>query len=424
MAIHPFRIFFVISILLLGVWGCSRPQADSSSEMPPRPVKTRLIRFESATETRHYPGVVAPATETRLAFRVGGPLIRFDVKIGQQMRKGDLIAELDPRDYRIQVRRLEANLAEARAFLRAMKAGDRPEDIASLAAEHNAVLSRLNEAQRTYERYERLHEAHAVARATLDHVLTAYDTAKAAAEASEKALEKARKGARAEDIEAMEARILGIATELSDARNRLGDTRLSAPFDGVVYQKFVKNFDTVGSGEPIASFFDSAHPEVSIRVPESVIARLDRIRSVVCTLNLFPDQNFTGEIKEIGIRTEAANQSYPIIVSLTVPEGIDVHPGMAATVSLTFDLDTGEESLFLPLAAITTDAEKGSRVFILDPKTHRIHTTSVTTGVVRDDQIRILQGLRQGDEVVTAGARFLRTGQEVRRLSQEKLVIQ
>jgi multidrug efflux pump subunit AcrA (membrane-fusion protein) len=97
---------------------------------------------------------------------------------------------------------------------------------------------------------------------------------------------------------------------------------------------------------------------------------------------------------------------------------------MAATVSLTFDLDTGEESLFLPLAAITTDAEKGSRVFILDPKTHRIHTTSVTTGVVRDDQIRILQGLRQGDEVVTAGARFLRTGQEVRRLSQEKLVIQ
>lgn len=420
MPIQRFRSLFAIFFILITTWSCTRTQADTPVTATIRPVKVMVIQSESATRTRQYPGVVAPATETRLAFRVGGPLIRFDVKIGQRVHKGDLIAQIDPRDYQIQVRRLMASFAEARAALKAMKTGARPEDIASLTAEHGAALSRLNEARLNFERYERLYKAHAAAKATFDNAQAAFDTAKAAAEAAEKALEKARKGARVEDIEAMEARITGISVALADARNRLADTRLTAPFDGVIHQKFVENFETVADGTPIVSFFDTNRPEVTIRVPESVIAHPERITRVTSTLDLFPQTVLSGEIKEIGTRAEAANQSYPLTVSLTALEPMDIHPGMAATVQVSIATDANTSGLFLPLAALANHTGDTSKVFILDPETQTVHPVPVATGQVREDRIEILKGLSEGDEVVSAGARFLRPGQKVRRLMVKK----
>lgn len=108
----------------------------------------------STNEIRSFPGLVKAASDTKLAFRVGGPLIQFDVRIGQRVVKGDVIARIDPRDFEINVMRLTATLDEARANLKAMRVGARAEDIALLEADLRAAQARLTEAKNSHKRYQ------------------------------------------------------------------------------------------------------------------------------------------------------------------------------------------------------------------------------------------------------------------------------
>ena len=81
-----------------------------------RPVKTIRMSAADIDEIRSFPGLVKPTREIDLAFRVGGPLIEFDVRIGQRIARGEIIARIDPRDFEIDMARISALLAESRWF--------------------------------------------------------------------------------------------------------------------------------------------------------------------------------------------------------------------------------------------------------------------------------------------------------------------
>jgi len=143
MPMKIFRIltaaFCISSFMLLA--GCSEKGVDKQPK--PRPVKVLLLDASASTETRSYPGKIRASQEVTLAFQVTGPLLELPVKEGQEVQEGEILARIDPRDFKTQVAKAASAVTEAEATLAAMKSA-RPEDIRSLKSrieEAEAVLT-------------------------------------------------------------------------------------------------------------------------------------------------------------------------------------------------------------------------------------------------------------------------------------------
>jgi RND family efflux transporter MFP subunit len=344
--------------------GCNSSNADvpEGASASPRPVKVMTVTGSDSMEYRSFPGIVKADREIDLAFRVGGPLIEYDLKIGATVKKGEIIARIDPRDFEVRVRKLSAELKAAEA--------------------------RLTDAEKDYERQKNLLDENAASQSQYDKTQMLVDTTRAG-------------------IESLKA-------DLAAARNALADTRLAAPFDGVVNRKLTENHETVSPGMPVVSLLDVSSLEVATAVPEDIIIRGTDFKQISVVLDAHTGVTIDATLKEIGRQISNTNQSYPLTVVLNVPAGLSVEPGMAATVKMRIPSETaGNEGLSLPTAAVFADADGQSCVWRLtdEMKTKKVF---VETGNLKGDAVLITSGLSIGDQVVSAGARFLVEGQTVR----------
>ncbi len=416
----------VLTVTALGTGFVMTVQGDGARAVPVpekiiRPVKIMTVSGATQYETRTFPGVIQAAREVKLAFRVGGPLVALDLDIGQQVNKGDVIARIDARDFEVNRLRLSAALDEARAGLKAMKKGARSEDIASLEAQLNAARVRLDDAERNFERQRNLLADRVIAQVEYDNAAAAMDTAKANVDVAQQELNKARTGARKEDIQAAQAGIKRLQADLQAAENALRDTWLRAPFNGYVDKQHVENFENVAPGQPIITLLDFSAVEVRTAVPEAIVVRQQEIVGVTSALDAYSGKTFAATIKEIGRKTESANQSYPLTATLSGNPNMSPQPGMAATLTLKLRKnDSRRQSLLIPATAVFADPNGRPCVWKLNMSTQRVVRTPVTTGKLRQDSIEIASGLVDGDCIVTAGARFLQPDQEVRILNSVK----
>ncbi len=379
-----------------------------------RPVKSMVIQTRPDLEKRTFPGLVEVANETRLAFRVNGTLHELNPAIGQSVKKGDLIARLDPRDFELNIQRIDASLDEAQATLRAMESGARKEDIAALTAQTDAARANLERSKKQLGRLNMLIKQQVITKSMHDQGVADYKTSKASYDAAVQNLEKARNGARQEDIDAARARIRQLEANLSAARYALEDTRLTAPFDGIINQKFIENYETVAAGHPVISIMDVSTVDVKTAIPEEVMLKRNEFNTLSCQLDAYPEIVFEARIKELGLKTNTANQSFPLTVTLTMPAPLDIQPGMTASLTIAYAEHRNDQAIYLPAAAVFADNDGTPCAWKIDPETHRVSKVAIQTRGVKDAGLIVTAGLNAGERVVTAGARFLTGGQKVR----------
>lgn len=386
-----------------------------------RPVKTVLLIQNGETEKRSYPGIAQARREVKLSFRVGGPLITFEMETGQRVSKGEVIAGIDTRDFRIRVSKLSAAIREAKSNLKVMKKGARKEDLESRTADVRASRAQLLEAELNYKRYESLFKEKAASKSIFDRMKAAYDMAKAREHASVQNLKKARKGARAEDVDAMEARIAGLKTDLRAAQNALEDTVIKCPFNGFIDKTWVENYESVVPGQPIVSVLDLGKMEVRSAIPEEMVVRKKDFTRFVCEFEAFPNQKFNATLSQVGKKTASANQSYPITLKISKKDCCRTTPGMAATVTIELNkTGTSGNGYLLPVASVFADEKGEDHIWIVDEESMKVKKVPVVLGQLAGDTIQLVSGGLPEARVVTAGAKFLRQGQKVRLLERTK----
>ncbi len=409
----------VLLALAVGALYFGLGQADrSSSEItaaPARPVRVVQVKSTPLVLSREFSGVTKELRESKLAFRVSGPLQSFNIQVGQRLAEGDVIARIDPRDFELAVVRVEAGLAEAEAGLKAMREGARAEDIAALEAKLGGAESKLHEATLFRDRFEALVKDGSVPQARFDNAAAAFAVAEAEVKVTQKQLEKARQGARIEEIEAMEAKIAGLKAQLGTAHNDLDETALRAPFPGVVSQKYVENYETVAAGHPVVSLLDCSAIDVTVGIPEGIVIQQDRFRNFVCELDAYPGRWLSATLKEVGPTIQHGKLSYPLTVTLVLPSDLVVQPGMTARVRMEIRQPSSTSTGFLlPLIATLPDDNGKPCVWVVDPKENVVHRQPVTLGEPTNDGVEVTSGLQSGQWVVIAGASLLHEGQRVR----------
>jgi len=332
------------------------PQAPS----PARPIKTMVLTANGAPDSEAFPGTVRAVRRVDLAFRVPGELLKFPVQKGQQVRKGELIARLDPRDFELAVQTLAAQLHGAEAT--------------------------LTEAQLNFQRQKELFARDMTAKVSLDQATAAFELAEA---------DRSR-----------------IEHQLAQATANLADTRLTAPFSGTIGDKMAENFENVQAGQSIVKLQDLSSLEIVVHVPENLIANSRMGDNATAVFEAFPGKRFSLLVKEIGTDAEPGTRTFPVTLVMPRPKGVTVLPGMTAEVSR--PLTSDKTALSIPVEAAFADGQGRQCVWVVDRANMTVHRSPIETGPVSGDRITVFKGLSPGDMIVTSGVHFLTPGTKVR----------
>lgn len=370
----PITLFLVFLLI-----SCGEKSAETTEEI--RPVKYETVGLATGMETYTFSGVAKAQNETNLSFKVAGILASVNVKLGDRVRKGQLIATIDPADYTIQTN----------------QAGSQKE---GAIANAKAAEAQLVNAKATYDRVAQLYENNSVA-------LSEYQQAKAALDAAQA------------QYDAANSQIKTTDQQLKAADKQVSYTRLVSPMDGVITAVEVEANEVVNAGTLIAKVSSLGRPEVEVGVPEVVINKLKIGQQATIQFSSLPKQLFEAEVAEIAFASERST-TYP--VKLKMRNAADeIRPGMAAEVRFIMGTDKGKakKEIVAPLKAIASGTD-GNYAFKLVPGNEEgiylAKRVPLDLGAITEDGYIIKDGLSGGDLVAVAGLRSLYDGRKVKLL--------
>lgn len=409
------KLIALIAALTLG--GGAPLSAQEAGERPatPRPAKVMTVTPSDSTVQRRYPAIVRAAQEAELSFKVSGQVISLPVRGATQVEKGDVIAQIDARAYKSAVDQLQSQRDQGEAQLQALRSGARAEEILALEADVSAAQAQFSQAQDQLTRTQQLFEQEIVAQARLDQDRAAADVAAAALQAAQEQLAIGRAGGRAEDIAAAEAQLRGLDSQIATARDNLDDTTLRAPFDGIVVRRNIDNFTNVQAGQPIVLLQAVETVDLAFDVPgpDVLIWSGNDDTSSIVTLDALPGQAIPAELVEFARQADSGTQTYRVRVTIDVPEGATVLPGMVGHVTVS-SAAAARPAIRVPVSAIASAADATTFVWVVDPDSGALSARPVSLGPVAGGEVVIADGLQPGTMIVTAGVSYLRAGAVIR----------
>lgn len=396
--------------------GCRQPYTVPTSGV--RPVKTMVVTAGEGLQVRTFPGRAEASRRADLAFQVSGLIIKLPVKEGQKVATGEVIAELRKDEFQARLTTLQGQLDQSRAALRALMAGERPEERLRRESDVRAARARLANARIEHERNTNLLRTNAVSRSAFDLTETSYRVAQEQYEAAIQFAEKGTIG-RQEDIDAREAEVRGLEGRVVEAQLNLSDATLRAPFDGVIARRLVDENQNVQAKQPIVEFQDVEEIDIVVDVPEAVMAadlRTAEIESMTAEFSGAPGIEFPVRIREIALVADPTTQTFQIRVAMPAPTEVRVLPGMTATVTGTYRrAKILGNPILVPVSAIHRTAA-GEQVAWVVGQDETVSSRPVQVGDASGSEIEVVKGLSPGDRIAVAGVSFLREGMQVRDL--------
>ena len=335
-----------------------------------RPVKTVRLRSSGKGGVWHYYGTLQGGRRVDLSFRVSGPLNSVRVDKATSVKKGTLLATLDPRDYQNHLKQAKSTFSQAQA--------------------------QYNDATANFKRYENLYNERVVPRST-------YDTYKTQMEVAKSSLASAK-------------------ASLEIVQDSLKDTELRAPFDGVIVDRLVENFQDITAKQTIFRLQDLSSLEVVFNVPENDILWASKSErepdAVSAKFDAIPDRSFPLKVKEVILQADSNTNTFAYTATMPRQEGIPLLPGMSAVVEVEYynDEKNDDELLFIvPETAVVND-EKTGGIFVWRYDNGTVRKVAVNSGAPRNNGSIEISGsaLGNGDNIIVAGANLLHEGQKVR----------
>ncbi|MCU0452566.1 MAG: efflux RND transporter periplasmic adaptor subunit [Bacteroidetes bacterium] len=230
------------------------------------------------------------ATDVTISAQVAGAVVSLRTDEGLKVGIGDTLVILDQREWRLQARQAEANLAAAEAQYRLAVRGARAEDLRQAEA---ADVS----ARRDLERMKELRASNSIPQKQLDD-------AELRATVAQQTLEKLKNGSRPEEIDAMRARRDQAAAQLALLQKKLDDCVVTSPAAGTVLNRFVERGEFVGMGSALIRIANLEEMDLMIYVPETQLPRIKIGQTASLSVDAFKDRTFEGRVVFISSTAE------------------------------------------------------------------------------------------------------------------------
>jgi multidrug efflux system membrane fusion protein len=340
------------SALVLAACGKSAPPLE-----PVRAVKVITIGAASMQTGAEFSGEVKPRVESRLGFRVAGKITRRQAELGQRVKAGTVLAQLDPQDYRLAADAARAQVAAA-ATNRDLAAAD-------------------------FKRFLTLREQNFISGAELER--------------------------RETSLKAAQAQLDQAQAQLAAQGNQANYTSLVADVSGVITAIEAEPGQVVSAGTPVVRIAQDGARDVVFSVPEDKVIAL-RPGSDVTVRLWSGGATAPGKIREVAASADPVTRTYAVKVALDA----SLQPPLGATVTVQPQAlsHAGAQVIKVPTSALRQDG-KGTAVWILDRATMTVKSQPVQVASADGNDAVIAAGLQPGMQVVAAGVHVLAPGQKV-----------
>ena len=359
-----FSVVFVPLGCTLLLVGCSKPVP---MEEPVRSVKVQTVGMQSMESGLEFAGEVRARVESRLGFRVGGKLTERPVEVGQRVKVGQVLARIDPQDYK-----------QAQDAARAQ--------LASAVTNRDLTAAEL-------KRFKDLRDQNFISSAELERREAAFRAAQAQYQQAQ--------------------------AQLSGQANQLSYATLVADAAGVVTAVEAEVGQVVAAGTPVVRLAQNGKRDVVFSVPEDKVAAI-RLGSLVDVRVWGAAQTaLKGAVREVAASADPVTRTFAVKVSI---DSVNAPP-LGATVTVlpqVFD-NRGQQVIKLSTAALQQDGN-GTAVWVLDPATMTVQLQRVQVSTADGNSAVIAAGLVPGQLVVVAGVHVLSPGQKVT-IYQDKLAV-
>ncbi len=364
-----YKALFLITLILISGCQSSNPEPEEVV----RPVRALKLKDEVMIETRVFPGRTRAVNRVNLSFRVDGVMIGRPVFVGTEVKKDDVVARLDPKDFEVKLQTAQGNLEKVEAQYRF--------------------------AQRDYKRATGLwkKDPGAISQSLLDQ--------------------------KEEQVNQLKGELVSLQAQVEGAKDQLSYTYLRSPIDGMVVATYAEPYEYVKAKQSIMRLLDTSQVEMVIDVPENVITEIPYVKDIIVQFDALAGRQFSAAVKEIGTEASATTRTYPVTLLIDQPEDKPVIlAGMAgyAKMSGPHTQELSEKGYLLPTTAVFSDVDKSKTyVWVVNPETMRLELKEVEKGSLVERGIMVTEGVKAGEWVVTAGVALLREGQKIKILPVE-----
>ena len=346
-----FRLYGLIASLALA--SCGGNVAPIAS--PPRAVKLETVGVGALAETR-FTALVRQEQRADLGFEGGGRIAAIAVDVGDQVRKGQVLARLDPEPTRLRMEQTEANV--------------------------RAAAAELEERKTQLRQQQAMFDDGAISSATLTTSRVAFEAAQSKSRVAESDRDLAKRAFRQAEIR--------------------------APFDGSVVARLLQPQTDAGPGQAVLQLEGQGRSQVVAMLPADVGSGLAAGAGATGYRSNAPGKPIMLRFRSVSTRLEGG-ATVQAIFDLPAQDEV-----LRSGESLLLAVPAAPAGLTVPLTAIVPTLEKdAAAVFVYEPQTGRVLRRDVVLGAIEGARLHVRKGLTPGEEVVSAGASFLTNGQAV-----------
>ena len=352
--VRPIQGLFVGAVVLGLLTACSR---QAPVPEPIRAVKLIEVGAHALNPEVEYAGEVRAQIESRIGFQVTGKLVQRFVNVGDVVRKGQVLAELDGQDYVLAAQAAQAQVAAAK--------------------------TQRDLAKADWERFSALKNQGFISGVELDR--------------------------RRANLQSAQAQLEQAQAQASAQSNQSGYTRLLASAGSVVTSVQAEPGQVVAAGAPVVQLAHDGARDVVVAVPETARSHI-KLGQMVQVRIWSQDRLLEGTVRELGASADPVTRTYAVKVKV---QGADQPPlGATAYVRMQLAIKAPDDAIKLPSTAVLEQGGS-STVWEFDASTSTVHARKVEVAGVDGNEILIATGVQPGMQLVAAGTHVLTEGQKV-----------
>lgn len=358
------NIIYTAFIIVVFAFSACTTKKEENKKAPLKPIKFETVDYALGGTNRSFLGTARSNKELNLSFRTSGILTTLNIAIGQKVRKGELLAQLDNAEAILSLEQANASLNSAKATL-------------------NTATSALNRTRTLFEKGSAS--------------LSDYESAKSSF------------------VDA-QANYQSSLRTVEIRRKQVDYGTIYAPANGIIAARNIEINENANAGEVVAVVNAGSFMEVHLGIPESAINSITKGMQVKILFTALDNKEFIGTVREVSPSVDANTATYPVRVKIENAIN-DIKSGMAANVIFTFEnLQQQNQELIVPIPAVGKDS-KGNFVFAIQPEADGIGVAKKKYFSIKkltNNGFIVEKGLKQGEKVATAGLQTLLDGQKVK----------
>jgi len=390
-------------------WRCALFAADQQAT----PVVAQKVTTGDIHRQLLTSGDILPLLGVDLYPKISGQIMRFDVSEGSLVKEGDLMAEIDHRIQDAQLEQAQAALTVAQAAIdmQEVMVKTAQSGLTSAKAQADAVRAQTTNLSASRTRLDMLYREGAISKQQLDDVTAQHDSAKAQLVAATSAIHQAEDGIRLNQmtLKMKQAQLIQAQANLHAVEVQREDAFIRAPFSGVITRRDVDPGAMASPGQPILRLEKMSQMKVIGSLAEKNLLLLEpgstEARVRVDTL----EKEFAGKVAKTYPAIDSKTRTGQFEVILENPD-LTLRSGMFTHIRLF--LETAQGAVVIPRDALLT--HNGDRAAIRINAKGIAEKVPVRTGIIQDERVEILDGLKAGDLIVTQGLEFIRIGSPVK----------